>query len=192
MEKWYLYYILEQEGGSPVWVGVSKNPEKRFLAHIYPDGKEPNKSKLFWARSLKGRGVVPILKIIDSFDSKKEAVVVEAEHTRRFRKVANLLNIYDGCYHDDATRIKNSIRNTGKKHSHETKEKIRKYFSQPEFAENARMAGMKTCKKIMDNNGVVYQSISDAARVTGVHRVSIGMNLRGKFKQIKGYRFQYV
>lgn len=190
INKWFLYYVLD--GDSVVWVGISKNPNKRFLNHLYPENKETNKKKLEWARNLKKRNIKPTLKVISEFESKKDALKSEKSHTENLRKTNSLLNIYDGCVPDLENRIKSSIYNTGKKHSEETKKKISSYFKQPEFVANAINNGRKASKKIIDNNGKIYDSISQAARDTGCHRVNIGDNLSGKFNQIKGYTFKYV
>lgn len=190
MRKWYLYYIKDSE--NIVWVGISMNPEKRFINHIYPDNNEPNKKKVEWAKSLKKRCIKPSLVIIDEFNSKKDALKIEREHTLKLRKNNTLLNIYDGCIPDIENRKKLSIINTGKKHSEETKKKLSIFFKQEKYADAIRNIGLKTSKKIIDNNGIIYSSITNAAKETGCHRVNIGNVLSGKFKQIKGFTFKYV
>lgn len=190
MNNWFLYYILD--GSEIVWVGISKNPKKRFLSHIYPEDKEPNKKKVEWARSLKSRNVKPELKVIMKFASKKEALEVEKKYTSFLRGYFNLLNIYDGCVPDLENRKKSSLLNTGKKHSQETKDKLSLFFKQKKYADLSRINGLKRSKKIVDQNGKIYSSISSAAIETGCHRVNIGQNLSGEFKQIKGYVFKYV
>ena len=190
IEKWYLYYVIVVD--KPVWVGISKTPHKRFLTHLSPDKREPNIKKVMWAKLVKEKNITPILKVISEFNSKKEALKAEKEHTLEWRSKTDLLNIYDGCIPDEKNRGKSSLRNMGKKHSEATKNKIRIFFSQKKYADAARENGKKAARRIVDQNRNIYYSISEAARVTNIHRVSIGMNLSGKFKQIKGYTFKYL
>lgn len=54
-------------------------------------------------------------------------------------------------------------------------------------------ASCKTNRKpVIRNDGVVYPSIVDAAKATGVHAVSVGQVLNGKIRQTKGYSFKFA
>ena len=51
-------------------------------------------------------------------------------------------------------------------------------------------------KRIIDENGITYESVSDAARKTGCHRASIQKVLKGEQKSSSNkdkikYRFSY-
>ena len=48
---------------------------------------------------------------------------------------------------------------------------------------NAQIGAMKRAKPISDQNGIIYNSLADAARKTGCHRSAIQKVLKGEYKQ---------
>ena len=52
-----------------------------------------------------------------------------------------------------------------------------------ESRNNARTGASKRMKQIVDQNGVTYESIASAARITGCSRSAIQQNLRGELKR---------
>lgn len=49
----------------------------------------------------------------------------------------------------------------------------------------ARLGASKRFKKIEDQNGNIYESITDAARITGCYRSAIQKVLKGEYKQVR-------
>lgn len=90
---------------------------------------------------------------------------------------------------------------SGKKHSESTKSRMRESALGRKMSNEARaklsksLIGNKCAKrrKIIDNNGVMYDSIADAAKALGVGRTSISNILAGNQGPTKsGYTFMYA
>jgi hypothetical protein len=100
------------------------------------------------------------------------------------------------------TKEKMRVSHTGLKKSKECIEKQRAALTGVPKSEAHRAAlskakmGTKTPKiwrKVLcSTNGVLYESLTDAASCLGVDISHISKCCRGKIKQIKGYSFEYI
>jgi group I intron endonuclease len=116
-------------------------------------------------------------------------------------------NIRDGGFahcHHSSTRLKLSQLLMGRKKSPEaiaassmaqrgkkqTPETIAKRVAKLRGKKRARALGLTT-KKIIDHNGVIYSSLTEAAELTGVGISAISSILHGRSRQAKGFVFYF-
>lgn len=94
------------------------------------------------------------------------------------------------------TRARLSASNSGKERSEESIANIskaqKKRYSDP--AERARLAaqGKRSAKPFVDQNGVRYESLREAAASLGVAKANVQAVLKGRYKKTKGYTFKYL
>lgn len=88
-----IYYLLCPETRVPRYVGKSINPAKRYQSHKWPPASDRRPSAN-WSRSLRGRGLAPVMEIVEWVDDWQSA---ERSHIAALRRDgADLLNIEEG------------------------------------------------------------------------------------------------
>lgn len=133
--EWVIYTLCDPRAPDLVrYVGWTKDPRARYQAHLARarSGKDRTRCGK-WKRSLILEGLLPRLKIIDSGTGPWGAV--EQKWISHFRELsgAKLTNLTDGgegtlgCHWvpSESTRRKWSIASTGRRHTDETKAKLR-------------------------------------------------------------------
>jgi group I intron endonuclease len=102
-----------------------------------------------------------------------------------------LNNPMKGKKHTQEARLKISKATKGKNNpfygKHHTDE-VKQYLSKIRSGTNSVNARKVLCI----NNGIVYDTITQASKLLNVDGSCISKVCRGKIKQIKGYRFEYV
>ena len=71
MDRKGYIYSLEYPEGNIRYIGKSFNPYKRFLHHLYPSNNQKKGYKWNWIKSLKEKGLKPIMKIIDEVSAEE-------------------------------------------------------------------------------------------------------------------------
>lgn len=88
-----IVYVLEDETGAVRYVGVTANPKERLARHIR-EARCANTRRGTWVRSLVARGVVPVLRIVETGVDWREA---EPRWIAKFRSEGcDLVNGNDG------------------------------------------------------------------------------------------------
>lgn len=127
----FLYALNDPETGKCRYVGKSDRPKKRLQAHL-DKAKLANTHKNCWIIGLRKRGLRPDLEVLDEVPA-SEWEFWEQEYIRVFRMVGcNLLNalpggegLPSGFVFSEKTRENMRKAQTGRRHSEETKEKMR-------------------------------------------------------------------
>lgn len=105
-----------------------------------------------------------------------------------------------GKQHSDETKTKISAAHTGRKHTAEARQNMSAAGKGRKFSEDHRKkisAAHKDklspwlFKPIIDQNGAIYPSLKEAARILGLHKSNISEVLRGIRKHAGGFKFQY-
>lgn len=125
----FIYSLSDPETGKIRYIGKTKEPEKRFKAHIQ-NYKKQNTHTACWIHSLQKQGFKPVFEILDEVPD-AEWAFWEKEYIRVFRCFGGLTNHTDGgegvCGHIKSTKTIEKWRKSmvGKPCSAETREKIR-------------------------------------------------------------------
>lgn len=115
---------------------------------------------------------------------------------RKFKKRRIIKGKDHHCFGKKQTRehIEKSIKSrTGLKRSEKTKRKMRKKAKELNYFERIKAHIESQKKKIIDNNGVIYESLSQAEKLTKCSKQAICDNLKGRSKKTrKGLTFKYL
>lgn len=125
----YIYCLFDPITDKPKYIGKSDNPQKRFREHLNEKGKT---KKINWISSLRKKGLVPTLEILDEV-SIYDWEVIESMYIFLFRgwgfELVNGTDGGDGGSSGSGNPMfgKRGINNPnyGKKHTEETKQKLR-------------------------------------------------------------------
>ena len=170
----YIYVLKDPRDGSVKYVGMTKNPKKRFYDHCR-DRKRKNNKKSTWTNSLFNSGLKPTMEIIKEAES-SNIHIWEEYFIAHYKKIGcNLLNYDDKGIGilgevppEEIARVRDLARDATKKaHS----EKIIQY----------------------DLNGIFikeFNSFRDAERETGINHGNISKCCSGKFKHTGGFIFR--
>lgn len=143
MTTTYIYCLFDPITEQPKYIGKSDNPQKRYLEHIKEKGKT---KKINWIKSLKNKGLLPILEILDEVRSENWKVM-ESMYIFLFRGWG--FDLVNGTLGGDGSSAGATNHmygkkgpespSYGKKHSEETKEQMR----QRQIGENNSFYGKK-------------------------------------------------
>lgn len=104
MRKYYLYALIDPDLGTPKYIGITNNPDKRLQEHI-KDTAATKKAK--WISSLKEGGKLPTLKILRDTNDVHEVIQWEKECIEKLSNKYNLTNsTLGGEYYGIGTPIK--------------------------------------------------------------------------------------
>lgn len=68
---YYVYELVDPRTGIPGYVGITNNPKARRAQHLYL--LEDNPEKYAWVQRLRGQGINPIMRILDTASDRKQA-----------------------------------------------------------------------------------------------------------------------
>lgn len=145
----YIYTLSHPLTNEVRYVGKTINLKRRYKQHLYD---KRGKHKVNWIQSLKRDGLKPVLTVIEecteNWQEREKYWITQYD---------NLTNFLDGGGVDyvrvtsDETREKIRQANKGKSLSEEHKKKIQ----------------LKAKKQKVSIDGVIYESVSDASKLTG-------------------------
>lgn len=113
-----------------------------------------------------------------------------SEETRRKQSEA-----HKGKRLTETQKIKIGNSNKGRQFSEETRCKISKALKGRKFSEERKeklKGSHSQCQVICIETKIVYLGVNEAARKTGINRVSIGYACKGKQKTAGGYHWEYI
>lgn len=129
MTTTYIYCLFDPITEQPKYIGKSDNPQKRFTEHLNEKGKT---KKINWIKSLKKKGLLPILEILDEV-STADWKVIESMYIFLFKGWG--FDLVNGTLGGDGSSAgaanpmfgRRGINNPnyGKKHTEETKQKVK-------------------------------------------------------------------
>jgi group I intron endonuclease len=129
MTTTYIYCLFDPITEQPKYIGKSDNPQKRFTEHLNEKGKT---KKINWIKSLKKKDLLPVLEILDEV-STNDWKVIESMYIFLFKgwgfDLVNGTLGGDGSSAGAANHMfgRRGINNPnyGKKHTEETKQKVK-------------------------------------------------------------------
>jgi len=86
MEKYYIYKLTDPISNEVRYIGKTNNIARRFSAHLNDKSKS---HKASWIESLKNKGVLPIIEIIEEFTCEKECYLSEIKHIQQYNNLTN-------------------------------------------------------------------------------------------------------
>jgi len=211
----YIYTLNDPITGIPVYVGKThQNPKRRYSQHISSELHHVNK-KANWIKSLKNKGLLPILDIIDSTEDENwewlEKYWISQFKTWGF----TLKNLTDGgegnkgqVFSEESinkrrlkllgkprskeTRDKISKGHIGKKLSDVTKNKLRQINLGKKYSKESCAKKYKAVLQFDTNNNLIkeYESFKEAYTVLNYKKSTFSTILKRK-KFHKGYLFIY-
>ncbi len=172
-EKFIVYHMVDPTDNQIRYIGQTISGIKRIVNHFTPFALKPKNHKNSWLKSLKIKGIKPIVFVAHKADSFEQLNEIEKNQIAVFKKCVNLTNLRDG--------------GTTKKYL-EPKPKS-SFLKWAKKIAKKKGNGTKTIA-IKDQHGTLYQSLSIAARQVGSTSGNIRKHLNGVHSHIKGYKFK--
>jgi hypothetical protein len=174
-EKFVVYHMVDPTDNQIRYIGQTTNGMKRIVNHFTPFAMRSRTHKNSWLKSLKIKGVKPIVLIAHKADSFEQLNELEKSQIAVFKKCVNLTNLCDGGSTKKLLepKPKSSFLKWAKK------------IAKPRGNGTPPIA-------VKDQHGTVYQSLSIAARQIGTTSGNIRKHLNGKHSHIKGYKFKEI
>jgi hypothetical protein len=174
-EKFIVYHMVDPTDNQIRYIGQTISGIKRIVNHFTPFALKPRNHKNSWLKSLKIKGIKPIVFVAHKADSFEQLNEIEKNQITVFKKCVNLTNLRDG----GATRkyLEPKPKSSFLKWSKKIAKK--KGNSTPSIA-------------VKDQYGTLYQSLSIAARQIGTTTGNIRKHLNGVHRHIKGYKFKEI
>ena len=128
----------------------------------------------------------------------EEANKLEEELIAKYNTINNGFNLDSGGLnhlHSEETKIKMSNTRKGvpktEAHKKAISEGLKKYERTPEHNRNNQLAQHRKKVQCIET-GIIYESLSDAERKTGILGETISRNCRGKQKSASGLHWRFV
>ena len=174
-EKFIVYHMVDPTDNQIRYIGQTISGIKRIVNHFTPFALKPRNHKNSWLKSLKIKGIKPIVFVAHKADSFEQLNEIEKNQITVFKKCVNLTNLRDG----GASRkyLEPKPKSSFLKWSKKIAKK--KGNSTPSIA-------------VKDQHGTLYQSLSIAARQIGTTTGNIRKHLNGVHRHIKGYKFKEI
>ena len=185
-----------------IGIGTRKNHGRAY-------DKYPYRRNSIWNRYVNKHGQF-LVEILYENITRKDAVKIETKLIKKYGRICDktgtLANILlDERYsfygvlrkpHSLETKEKLRLSNIGKKLSIETKKKMSKVRTGKKFSKNVRLniknAVTRSIGKKVVCNDIIYNSITDAAKILNVKMENICKVCRGVRLHTKGLIFKYV
>lgn len=95
METIYIYALDDPRTNEVRYIGRTSAPERRLSQHM---SEKKNQRKRQWIDELKGHGLRPIMRILETVDTQEKGEWAESEYIAQYNKAgADLFNIRDIC-----------------------------------------------------------------------------------------------
>ena len=174
-EKFVVYHMVDTSDNQIRYVGQTTNGIKRIVNHFTPFALKTKNRKNSWLKSLKIKGIKPLVFVAHKADSFEQLNELEKAQIDLFKKCVNLTNLSDGG------STKKPLEPKPKSSYLKWSKKIAKQKDNgtPSIA-------------IKDQHGTVYQSISVAARQIGSTSSNIRKHLNGIHSHVKGFKFKEI
>jgi len=204
-----IIYLITNKINGKQYVGqTTRSFNKRWLEHCC-NGITSSKSAISNAIKKYGKDEFTT-EIIDNASNINELNEKEQYWISKLNTLSKGYNLTPGglnCEVTKITREKLSKASTGRKRSESAKEKMlivhlgskRSILSKQKMSAVAKnpnrlkhLTKIRIFKKIKDQNNNIYNSISEASRITNTTRTGIHNVLKGEWKQVKGYIFSYL
>jgi len=204
-----IYALCCPETGEVRYVGQTTNGITRLYGH-WKDFKLNKQGRLIrvkaWIKNLKSRGLKFTVKYLDYGSTREELNQKEIFWIKHYRSVnANLVNAAEGGYRgsikkytdeekrmiSEKTKAAMARPDVRARYLEANKNKIIPKKYKPWTTENRqKMSKTKHHEsvkiKVIDNNGVIYDSLTDAANKLGVSKQTICRALKNLQKTVKG------
>lgn len=112
MSNYYIYKLYDPRNRAVRYIGCTQNIQKRYRKHCFDT---VNKEKMEWIQVLKHLNLLPRIKVIGVYTSKKEAKRMEKIIIKEYAKYGTLTNIHYLKPMDEEHRRKISLAMKGKK-----------------------------------------------------------------------------
>jgi len=201
MNRFLIYGLVDPRDGQLRYVGKTKNKlAKRLNEHLVDPA---HNYRTHWLSSLKAQNLVPNAVILQEFTEPEILCDAEIFWIAYFRKMGcPLTNLTDGGEGTMGrkvsieTRAKIGSSNKGKVRSPELFAKmsaIRKGKKKGAMSTVTRKKLSIAHKKrpVIDQNGTVYESISEVCRTLGLHIGNVYKVLKGWRSHTGGYKLRY-
>ena len=167
----YIYTLSHPITNEVRYVGKTINIRRRYKQHLYD---KRQKHKYAWIQSLKNEGLKPVLTIIEECETNWQE-----REIYWIKQFDNLINYLEGGGSD-------YVRVT----SEETKEKIRQANLGKVLSEDHKNKIKDSSnKKKVSVNGVVYNSISEANRITKIPLITLHGRINNDSNKFKEYYY---
>lgn len=187
--KYFLYTLRCPKTNIVKYVGITKDPVGRYRKHLNP---RSTTLKNNWIKSLKNKGLKPLMVISDSSDTRDGINKKEIYWIIKYREwgfeLKNMTSggdggdTFTGKKHTDEAKNKISIANKGRKRADVTNVSKRKKVAQIDFNTNEIIS--------------VFDSVRVASERTNSSRTNISKMANGTIKptvkKVGGYVWKYV
>ena len=212
-----IYKITCRENGKSYIGKTTRTLDERWAFHVYEAFRRPGVKTNPFHCAIRKYGIMAFnIDVLEICETEEALAKCEVDMILKHATIApSGYNLKIGNKHNEATKRKlsehpsaHSEENIARlrkqagearhgPHTEETKalmskiakEKGRKPLNTPEV--NRRKADGHF-KKVVDQNGRVYNSVKEAAEVNGLHRANVSTVLKGKAKSTKGFVFTYL
>jgi hypothetical protein len=86
MEKYYIYKLTDPLTDQVRYIGKTNNIAKRFSSHLNDKSKS---HKASWITSLKNKGLLPTVEILEEFDCEQQCYLKEVEYIQQYDNLTN-------------------------------------------------------------------------------------------------------
>lgn len=210
-----IYKITCRESGKSYIGKTTRTLDERWAFHVYEAFRRPGVTSNPFHCAIRKYGILAFdIDVLCSCDTEDEMTNSEAEMILKHATIAPFgYNLKVGNKHNEETKKKFSDNGKSKSnadrlrtmapsahampHTEETKALMSRIAKEkgrkpPNTPESNRKKADGHFKRIVDQNGRVYNSVKEAAEANNLHPQNISSVLRGKAKSTKGFVFTYL
>lgn len=180
----FVYGLVDPRNNQLVYIGQTNKGIERIERHSYCCLKRENPKKVKWVKELRKFNLMFEVIYFEYCNDQEELNQAETFYIQYFRGLGSpLFNYNDGG--DNHIRAKMTPERL-KDH----KILMKQVMNKPEVKRRMSLAHKST--KIKDQYGIIYNSISEAARQINCSKSYLSEHIKGKWTQVKGYIFTKV
>lgn len=187
-----IYTLSNPETDELRYVGkTAMGLEERLRHHIWPSSLKEQTYRAAWIRGLLAKGLRPKIELLEEHQDQVAMDEAEVFWIEQFRALGfRLVNTSDGGDGWSKGKKRGPMSDAGKKARSEALKGRPKPARTAEHARNSARA--QGGRAFMDQHGVRYETVAEAARVLGVCRASIRNVLEGRRPSVKSLNLRYV